>query len=544
MTSHVFSRGLARLSRHTSPAQFADYSVKTSKPRPVLGLIIVTAAMLGAPLTAHSQAPQVEGEILVGFTPVAPTIGSSAAAAARAEAVSAVETRLNGVATPLRDLDVVRVRLRPGTGVAAAVAAARRVPGVSFAEPNYVLRAYSNPNDSYYRNQWAPSRVQADLAWSLWKGNATTILAIVDTGVNTTHPDLANKILRDGAGNVVGYDYANGDSDPTDDNGHGTHCAGIAAAQSNNGAGIAGIAGWNGDSGASDTGSTKILAVKVLGADGSGSLSAVANGITYAADKGAKVISLSLGGSASTVTLSNAVAYAWSKGAIVVAAAGNDGKSTMSYPGALPNVISVAATDSTDTLASFSNYGSWVTCAAPGVNILSTYQDSYAYMSGTSMATPLVAGEVALLASYAPALTNTQLRAAVLGNTDPVVSYSGRTIGGGRVNVYRALQAVNGGGTSPTPTPPAAPTSLSATALSRSEIRLFWTDRASDETNFVVERSTGGAFSVVATLGANTTGYTNTGLSANTAYSFRVRASNSAGNSAYSNTASARTPRR
>src|SRR5262249_32802988 len=145
----------------------------------------------------------------------------------------------------------------------------------------------------------------------------------------------------------------------------GTHCAGIAAAQVNNSTGIAGISGWNGVAGATDTFYTKLMSVKVLDSTGTGSDASVAAGITWATDHGATVISMSLGGGGSA-TLSNAVQYAWNHGVVVVAAAGNSASSALSYPAAYANVISVAATDKTDTLTFYSNYGSWVLVAAPG----------------------------------------------------------------------------------------------------------------------------------------------------------------------------------
>jgi thermitase len=361
------------------------------------------------------------------------------------------------------------------------------------------------------------------------------VIAVVDTGVQSSHPDLAGKV-------VAGYDFVNNDSDPSDDQGHGTHCAGIAAAQTNNGTGIAGIAGWNGDSSASDAVSTKIMPVKVLAADGSGTTSGVADGIIYAADHGAKVINLSLGGGG-TITLENAVNYAFSKGCVIVGAAGNSGSSSLSYPGAYPNVLSVASTDSTDTLSNFSNYGSWVKVAAPGQDIASTYiNGGYVYMSGTSMATPLVAGQAALIRSQNPSLSNAQVESLIVGNTDPYNPYMGRTIAGGRVNVYRSLQAATPAVVISAPT---APSNLTGQSVSTSRINLTWANSASNADGVSVERSADGKnFGVVATLGANATTYSDTGLNSFTFYYYRVRAFNSAGNSAYSNVAKVRTARK
>src|SRR5262249_30473821 len=162
------------------------------------------------------------------------------------------------------------------------------------------------------------------------------------------------KMLRDANGNILGYDAINQVASAASDGfGHGTHCAGIAAAQVDNGIGIAGIAGWNGAAGTSDTSDTLIMPVQSLNSSRSRTDASVANGITWAADHGAKVISMSLGGPTYSTTLDNAIQYAWGKGCVIVAAAGNNGNSGYSYPGADANVISVAASDGSDKLASF-----------------------------------------------------------------------------------------------------------------------------------------------------------------------------------------------
>lgn len=444
----------------------------------------------------------------------------------------------------------LRVKVRAGLTVEQAIARLGQVDGVAYAEPNATLVAFGTPNDPYYSaNQYAPQKVQANLAWDLWNPKAQTLVAIVDTGVQANHPDLAGKV-------VGGYDFANNDGDPSDDHGHGTHCAGIAAAHVNNGTGIAGISGWASTGSLSDT-YTRVLPVKVLSASGSGYTSAVADGIVYAADQGATVISLSLGGG-SSYTLQNAVNYAYSKGCVLVAAAGNDGSSGMAYPGGYPNVLSVASTDENDTLSGFSNYGSWVKVAAPGERIASTMPgSSYAYMSGTSMATPLVAGQAALIRAHNPALSNAEVEAAIVGTTDPYNPYGSRTIAGGRVNVYRSLLAATppSDPTPPQPEPlpepepgpaaPAAPTNLIAQAASRSQVNLTWTDNSANETGFVIERSlNGSAFTTVTTVGVDVRNYSDTGRDASTFYYYRVRAFNATGDSGYSNTAKARTPRK
>jgi thermitase len=291
---------------------------------------------------------------------------------------------------------------------------------VEYAEPNYVYRASYTPDDSYFSSyQYAPQIVGAEQAWDVTQGSSNVKVAIIDTGVDYNHPELVGKVVK-------GYDFVDDDSDPMDLNFHGTHSAGIAAAITNNHIGIAGIAP-----------NVTILAERVLDASGNGTLDDIANGIIHAADSGAKVISLSLGGPNSAKTLNNAINYATKKGIVVVAAAGNEGTSARTYPAYYSNVIAVAATDSNDQLASFSNYGSWVDVAAPGVSIYSTIPSGgYKYLSGTSMATPLVAGAAGLLASQGK--SSVEIRSS-LENTADKISGTGTYFRYGRINVAKAV---------------------------------------------------------------------------------------------------------
>ncbi len=363
------------------------------------------------------------------------------------------------------DLHLYQIQLAPtraaGDPVVNAVPTFKSLPEVRSAEPNYIRHLFSTPNDNFYNLQYAPKRVQADLAWGIWKPKQQVVIAILDTGVDSNHPDLTHKILRD-AGGVVGYAADTGLRDTAlDVYGHGTHVAGIAAAQINNAAGVAGIAGWNGQAGNSDTHFIKIMPIRVLGRDGSGDDATIADGLTWAVDHGARVINMSLGSTGYTDVLNNACQYAWNKGCIVCAAAGNDGRSDINYPAANPHVLAVAATDRDDNLTDYTNFGSWVQVAAPGGantnadQIYSTtptyntnirdfsYTLNYDYLSGTSMATPFVAGEAALLMSQNPALTNAQVYNLIINKVDPYTPFSGERIasGGGRINVYKALLA-------------------------------------------------------------------------------------------------------
>ena len=320
----------------------------------------------------------------------------------------------------------VRILQVPAQAEARVIAALSNNPNIEFAEPDYIANIILTPNDPYYSAyQWHLPKVSAPSAWDTTTGSSAVTVAVVDSGVQANHPDLVGRVL-------AGYDFVNNDSDPADDNGHGTAVAGVAAAKGNDGIGVAGAA-WN----------VAILPVKTMNASGSGSHSAIANGINYSADRGAKIINLSLGGTTSSSTLQNAVSYAWNKGSLLVAAAGNNGSSTTVYPAAYPNVVAVSATTSADTLASFSSYGSFVDLSAPGQDITTTWiGSSYVTISGTSFSSPLTAGVAALALSRNPALSNAQISSLLTGNTDDLGAVGYDTFfGSGRLNAAKVVAA-------------------------------------------------------------------------------------------------------
>jgi len=376
----------------------------------VMAVMMLAPATVGSAQTAAEAKDYIADEIIVKFKK---GVSQNAMSALHKENEAYVkETSQYG------GYQVVKVK----GSVEKAVKEYNKSGYVEYAEPNYIYHATSYPvptNDPYYSSQWGLHKIQAPQAWSHATGK-NTVIAIIDTGVQVNHPDLAGKVIN-------GYDFVDRDWTPQDGNGHGTHCAGIAAAITNNGRGIAGAAP-----------DAQILAVRVLNNSGSGTLAAVADGIRYAADYGADVISLSLGGSSGATTLQQAVDYAWSKGAVVVAAAGNSGNTAPHYPAYYANAIAVASTDSNDNKSYFSTYGSWVDVAAPGSSIISTYPTStYATLSGTSMATPYVAGVAALLKEQGR--SNSQIRAAIQNSADRI-SDTGKYWKYGRVNALKAVQ--------------------------------------------------------------------------------------------------------
>ncbi|MFC4556868.1 S8 family peptidase [Virgibacillus kekensis] len=324
-----------------------------------------------------------------------------------------VKPDVDTVKSPFKVLEVGNVE--------AVVKALNKNPNVAYAEPNYKMSVTWSPNDTYANPnyQYGLFTTYTDDAWNYARGNSGQEIAVLDTGVDYRHEDLNDKT-------ILGYDFVQNDYQPMDRNGHGTHVAGTAAAETNNAIGVAGMAP-----------NTSILAVRVLDARGSGSLADIADGIIYAADYGAEVINLSLGCDCDTQTLENAVNYAWNNGSVVVAAAGNDGVSTTFEPASYDNVIAVGAVDSNNQIASFSNYGPWVDVMAPGVDIASTYlRDGYVYMSGTSMASPHVAGLAGLLAGQGR--SNAEIRSAI-ENTADYLSGAGYYFEDGLINSYDAV---------------------------------------------------------------------------------------------------------
>jgi len=315
---------------------------------------------------------------------------------------------------------VFRVRYEAATKPDTVVERLNKLDEVAWAEPNRYRQAYVVPNDPMFTQQWGLTRINCPDAWDRTTGSAAVTVAVVDTGIDLNHPELAPLLIAGQdlvdwapgsvpqAGWVFEGDFMGVDATPQDEVGHGTHVAGTIACLSNNGTGVAGV-----------TWSSRLMPVRVLARSretatgrisGFGSSANIAAGIRWAADHGAQIINMSLGGYGDAQVEREAVAYAIARGVVVVAAMGNDNTAAPSYPAAYPDVIAVAATDASDHRASFSNTGAWIDVSGPGVQVQSTYWDNtYASLSGTSMATPHVAGVAALILAVAPTTSAAQV---------------------------------------------------------------------------------------------------------------------------------------
>ena len=419
--------------------------------------VFPTATLMQSPNPANVDTRQetfANGQILVRFREGATSLSLLTAAQ---------QFDLRQSSSPCAEMRVQAFSVRPGTELT-AIEMLKADPAVEFAEPDYFVfaapidvalrqtRANTKtvltpttttmppmpPDDRLYDRQWALPKINALAAWAISSGSDVTI-AVLDSGVDVKHPDLAARIVR-------GYDFVNNDDNADDDNGHGTHVAGIAAAISNNGIGIAGLA-WN----------ANIMPLKILNRSGVGTSSDLVRAICWAVTERADIINMSLGSPFASYTMKTAVDYAISQGIVLFAATGNlyHRGNPITYPAAYKSVIAVAATDRDDLKAEFSNTGTYVDIAAPGVDILSTDiradQSIWAYKSGTSMSSAYAAGLAALILSVNPDLSPDQLKTVI---TDSVVDLGcpGRDIifGYGRIDVAAALSVPT---PMPTPTP-------------------------------------------------------------------------------------------
>jgi len=298
----------------------------------------------------------------------------------------------------------------------------------TFVERDGVVRSTGTANDTYFSSQWHLSAIQATNAWDMTTGNSNVVVAVVDTGADWAHSDLAGNL-------VPGWSFLTGTSSTQDsggNSGHGTATSGTIAAVSNNYVGVAGVS-WN----------NKVMPLQVLDSNGGGSVSNLANAITYAADHGARIVNASVGTQSASSALQSAVDYAWNKGTVVFAAAGNYATSTPVYPAACNNAVAVSATDPNGVFHASSSYGSWIDVSAPGSGILTTSMGGgYGSWSGTSFASPIAAAVGALVLSVKPGLSASQLVSLLEKNADDFGAAGlDDYFGYGQVNAYKSVLA-------------------------------------------------------------------------------------------------------
>ncbi len=543
--------------------------------QPVVGILVlltmaVAASLLLAQRGAEMDVPAeyVPGELLVKFAPGAP-----------AAAVENARRRLGGRhLKTFRDIGVQHWRLGRGVSVEMALEILSRSPhreSLEYAEPNYIVHALDFPNDPRRAELWglhnigqdsgtADADIDAPEAWTAQKGSASIIVGVIDTGIDYNHPDLAANIWTnpaeatgipgvddDGNGyvdDIRGWDFVSEDNDPYDGNRHGTHVAGTIGAAGNNGAGVAGV-NWT----------VKLMALKFLNDGGSGTNADAIEAILYAKFFGVPVTNNSWGGGGRSRALQDAIA---SSGALFVAAAGNSGSSSVHYPAGynLDNILSIAATDRNDSLASFSNFSAtWVDLGAPGVDIISTLPNNgYGPLSGTSMAAPHAAGAAALVLAQFPGMPILSVKAQLMNTVDSRASLAGKTVTGGRLNLARAIGVEPG--TSTDITAPSQVIGLVASPLAADAVSLSWAatgDDGSAGSAYLYDvryaaapfSETGWGTATPASgepmPGAPGTveSFTVTGLAGATSYYFAVKVVDESGNSSpLSNLASATTP--
>ncbi len=478
-----------------------NHSPRTVLRRAVLFLAVASLAVaslipLSAPAAPAGRVPE---RILVQPKDAAPEAALQAVFAGHGARQAGAIHQIN-----------VRILHVPEARLGRVLESLKHNPLIEFAEPDYLFAQAAVPSDTYYSLEWHLPKIAAPAAWDTTVGSSNVVIAVLDSGVDGTHPDLAAQL-------VAGWNFYDNNADTSDVNGHGTGVAGTAAALSNNGQGVASVA-WV----------CKLMPIRVSDASGYASASAIASGLTWAADHGARVANLSFDNVSTVSSLSTAAQYFQSKGGVVVSAAGNDGLFDATADN--PLFLKVSATDSTDTLASWSNTGNNVDVAAPGVTIATTMSGGgYGYGTGTSFSSPIVAGVAALVLSVNPNLTPGQVTAIIETTADDLgpVGWDPQ-YGYGRVNASRAVQAaLSAGATDTTP-----PTAAILSPVSGIVVSNLVTINVSGTDNVGITRvecylngACVGTNSVApATFTWDTTGYTNG------SYSLQARAYDAAGN--------------
>ncbi len=455
----------------------------------VAAFLMLPGSWSGAEPIAH---PHVQDEIIIKFAP------------------TATQAEKNAIlgdlgATKLKDLKRMNAashRLH-GLTVEQAVQRYKNSPKIEYIEPNYIRQVEEIPNDPQFSGLWGllntgqtggrpDADIDAEMAWDVFTGSENVVVGIIDTGADFNHPDLAaniytnpgetpgNGIDDDGNGyidDVRGWDFANNDNSPMDDNGHGTHTAGTVGAVGDNGIGVVGV-NWR----------VRIMPLKAFNAGGGATDVDLIEAIQYSTMMGVRLTSNSWGGGPFSAAMFQAISAANAAGILFVAAAGNSGSDNDAFPHYpsgydLPNVVSVAATDHNDALAGFSSYGATtVDLGAPGVDILSTLPgNSYGHFSGTSMATPHVSGVLALICGRFPGIGAPQAKALLLIRTDPVPGLAGRVLSGGRLNAFGAIAE-------PDSTPPGPVSDLAVGQAGSNWLVLHWSATGDDGTSGTASR--------------------------------------------------------
>ncbi len=400
------------------------------------GFIIIALglASVGGSFAQGPQGEHAPGRLLVQTVP---GVNDAVAGQAFAMAGAKVHHTINQIGVTVLEV--------PEPALDAVSQALQRTGKFTFVERDFVAHAGATPNDPDFASQWHLSTIQAPSAWNITTGSASAPIAIIDSGADPTHPDLASKLLP-------GWNFLTGTSNTSDtgaNGGHGTAIAGAAAAATNNFTGVAGVSWAN-----------PILPLVVLDSSDYALYSDIASAMTYAADHGARIANVSIGGPTASSTLQSAVDYAWSKGTVIFAAAMNNSSSTPYYPAACNNVVSISATEPNDTFASFSNYGNWIDLSAPGDSIVTTQLGGgYGSWWGTSLATPIAATVGALALAENPKLSAAALVTLLEQNSDDLGT-PGYDLyyGWGRVNAYKAVLAAKN------PTGDTTPPTVSITA--------------------------------------------------------------------------------
>ncbi|MCJ7750298.1 MAG: S8 family serine peptidase, partial [Armatimonadetes bacterium] len=387
---------------------------------PLAGLAVFVLLGMGSAV-ADPATPYVPDQVLVKFRPGTP---ASEIARAHASAHAAIRDEIPQIGVQI-------VGLPRGLSVGKAIGFYERNPNVEFVEPDYYIEPSLRPNDEWYANwqlslQWMGS----EAAWDITTGSSSVPIAILDSGADFEHPDLQGRLLS-------GWDFVDGDGDPMDEHGHGTAVTGVAGATTNNLFGIAGVTWEN-----------PVLVVRIGDWTGASTWGRMAQGITYAADQGARAINISYAGTSYTSSGASAVAYAWSRGAVTVSSAGNSNTDTPHYPAALPNVIGVSGTDGWDELISYSNYGIWVDVCAPAGSRTTSLGGNIGNVGGTSISAPYVTGLFGLVFSANPSLTPQQAVDIVCQTaTDLGDPGFDEYYGWGKIDLHRAvLAAAEAGG--------------------------------------------------------------------------------------------------